>query len=155
MLKKIVATCSYFTLVFTVLVKIWPLILIPFFSYSQIAIFEETSSTSGTSKEDIASPDEEKCVTSESDLLNESRDRLNMLSEKFEQFHVVSENKIEELQRKCSEFEIIETGNEVLEKRLQVLELEIDELNKEKIEIQERFVFEYKVSFFFLDRRTV
>ena len=139
------------------MVKVWPLILIPFvfFSYSQIAILEETSSTSGTSKEDIASPDEEKCVTSESDLLNESRDRLNMLSEKFEQFHVVSENKIEELQRKCSEFEIIETGNEVLEKRLQVLELEIDELNKEKIEIQERFVFEYKVSFFFLDRRTV
>ena len=97
-----------------------------------------------TSKEEAPSPNEqqhdEKCVTSESDFLNESRDRLNMLSEKFEQFHTDSENKIEELQRKCSEFDIIESGNEVLERRLQVLELEIDELNKEKIEIQERFV---------------
>ena len=74
----------------------------------------------------------------EADLLNESREQLAALTEKFDQCQAAQDNEIAELKRRCSEFEIIESGKDVLEKRCQVLEMEVDELNKEKNEIQDR-----------------
>ena len=63
------------------------------------------------------------------------------------------DNEIDALRRRCSEFEIIESGNELLEKRLQILEMEIDEVNREKKEIQERYLEVFGCCIFLIFRQ--
>lgn len=88
------------------------------------------------------------------DVLNESLEQLNALTVKYENCQVARDNEIEALRRRCSEFEIIESGNELLEKRLKILDMEVDELNREKKEILERYFnnnifFSFFLFFFF------
>lgn len=100
-------------------------------------ISQVTDKSSALLSPDVNTPSSPN-VNPPTDILNESRDQLCALTERFEACHVANEKEINALKRRCSEYEIIESDNEVLEKRLQVLELEVDELNKEKKDIEER-----------------